>query len=381
MTRLDLSYWDNVLNVIYKANEHLEQFDCFRVEVLKEIQRAIRTHSLSFFLFDDTLRPTNPIAINLAKQHLQSYQTYYHRLNPFDPIYVRVPSRWVLLDTDVSVYSEFKNSRIFTEFLKPQHTVRQMMVYLKSSQKLLGFIGLHRSDERDRFSDIEMSIAERIAPFLSQSLEKARLFREARDRAGMVHAFLDKMPMGLAILDLNFNTIFKNRKADRIFSEFEKNGIPLQDFEIKKRLLPAIIYQKCLELRKVAGFPGRDGLHRSMNFSVPLSKKTIYSVHVEILRDYDANKTSPVYFISLDEHMTKNNSEINEELMKNKFGLTYREIEIISFLFKGFKNSEIAELLSIRSGTVKNHLKKIFSKMGVNTRTSLIYEALSISGD
>lgn len=34
-------------------------------------------------------------------------------------------------------------------------------------------------------------------------------------------------------------------------------------------------------------------------------------------------------------------------------------------VFKGFKNAKIADPLSISEGTVKNHLKNIFAKMGV----------------
>ena len=106
--------------------------------ILKPIEARIRSilktiFLTSFFLFDDNLKPTKPIAVNLEKQYLESYQNHYHRINPFDPIHVRVPSRWVLLDTDVSDYSRFKKSTIYTKLFKPQQTVRKMMVYLKSN--------------------------------------------------------------------------------------------------------------------------------------------------------------------------------------------------------------------------------------------------------
>ena len=378
MTQIGMNYWDNILDIIYKANEHIDQFDRFRAETLNEIQKTIRTHSSSFFLFDDELRPTNPVAINLAERHLKSYQAHYHRLNPFDPIYVNVPSRWVLLDTDVSDYSELKTSPIFTEFLEPQQTVRQMMLYLKYDQKLLGFIGLHRSDERDSFSEIELSIAERIAPFLSQALEKARLFKETKTKSNLIRAFLNQMPMGLAILDMDFNTLFQNIKARRIYSYFNKNRIRFHDFNAEQKPLPAIVYQKCFALKNHASLNHLKSGPLSVTFPIIMTKKIKYDVRIEVLRENDYNATDPVFFISIDEKKL-NNQIINEEELKSQFGLTAREIEIITYLFKGFRNSEIADLLKIRCGTVKNHLKNVFSKMGVSTRTSLIYEALSIS--
>ena len=69
---------------------------------------------------------------------------------------------------------------------------------------------------------------------------------------------------------------------------------------------------------------------------------------------------------------------IDEAKLKKEHNLPNREIEIMNFIFKGFKNSEIAELLFISEGTVKNHLKHIFAKMGVENRTSLMHEALSL---
>jgi len=49
--------------------------------------------------------------------------------------------------------------------------------------------------------------------------------------------------------------------------------------------------------------------------------------------------------------------------------LTHREQEILSFLSKGFLDKEIADALRISIWTVHGHLKRIFEKLGVHTRT------------
>jgi two-component system, NarL family, nitrate/nitrite response regulator NarL len=51
--------------------------------------------------------------------------------------------------------------------------------------------------------------------------------------------------------------------------------------------------------------------------------------------------------------------------------LTPRENEIASLAARGLRNSEIAASLRIAEGTVKAHLRKIFSKLGVRNRTQL----------
>ncbi len=53
------------------------------------------------------------------------------------------------------------------------------------------------------------------------------------------------------------------------------------------------------------------------------------------------------------------------------FGLTSREIEIISSIRKGSSNRDIATQLAISEETVKRHLSNIYGKLGVSSRLEL----------
>jgi len=53
------------------------------------------------------------------------------------------------------------------------------------------------------------------------------------------------------------------------------------------------------------------------------------------------------------------------------FGLTSREIEIISAIKEGNSNREIAGKLAISEETVKRHLSNIYGKLGVSSRLEL----------
>ena len=61
---------------------------------------------------------------------------------------------------------------------------------------------------------------------------------------------------------------------------------------------------------------------------------------------------------------------------RNNFGLTGRELEIVTAIVQGLSNKEIATTFGIREDTVKHHLTSIFSKVGVNTRLELALFAL-----
>lgn len=64
---------------------------------------------------------------------------------------------------------------------------------------------------------------------------------------------------------------------------------------------------------------------------------------------------------------------VNREIrIEGDYGtLTERETEIAYLVAKGYSNKEIAQKLFISEGTVKNHLSKALSKIGVRDRTQL----------
>lgn len=56
--------------------------------------------------------------------------------------------------------------------------------------------------------------------------------------------------------------------------------------------------------------------------------------------------------------------------------LTRRELEILSHLSAGYLDKEIAQRLRISNWTVRNHLKRIYSKLGINSRTEAVIHYL-----
>jgi len=64
---------------------------------------------------------------------------------------------------------------------------------------------------------------------------------------------------------------------------------------------------------------------------------------------------------------------VSSEEMKN---LTKREEEILAFLAKGFKYREIGEKLFIGTETVRSHLRNIYEKLQVRSRTEAVVKYL-----
>ena len=55
--------------------------------------------------------------------------------------------------------------------------------------------------------------------------------------------------------------------------------------------------------------------------------------------------------------------------------MSEREIEILRVVAKGLSLVEISELLGISVNTVKTHVKRIYHKLEVKSRTEAVFEA------
>lgn len=59
--------------------------------------------------------------------------------------------------------------------------------------------------------------------------------------------------------------------------------------------------------------------------------------------------------------------------MSSRFALTGRETDVLRYTLKGLKNIVIAENLAIKEQTVKEHLSKIYKKIGVRNKIELMH--------
>ncbi|NLI93971.1 MAG: response regulator transcription factor [Peptococcaceae bacterium] len=68
----------------------------------------------------------------------------------------------------------------------------------------------------------------------------------------------------------------------------------------------------------------------------------------------------------------------NSNTPKNNFGLSNREMEILTYVVKGSSNRDIGISLFISEKTVKNHLSNIFRKLEVEDRTQAALKAVKL---
>jgi DNA-binding NarL/FixJ family response regulator len=98
------------------------------------------------------------------------------------------------------------------------------------------------------------------------------------------------------------------------------------------------------------------------------------SIHTVMSGEYWVGRESVSNLVQYLRNLAQSSGE---EAKQKKFGLTPRELEIVSAVVAGYSNKEIAEYFKISEDTVKHHLSNIFDKLGVSTRLELALFAVN----
>ena len=62
---------------------------------------------------------------------------------------------------------------------------------------------------------------------------------------------------------------------------------------------------------------------------------------------------------------------LSDEALRERFGLTARQIEVTRLLGEGFTNAEIAAKLEMSYYTARNHTEQVLAKLGVSSRAAV----------
>jgi len=124
--------------------------------------------------------------------------------------------------------------------------------------------------------------------------------------------------------------------------------------QIKSNAVAADIPQKASS--SLAVLPLGQGTHCSlMAFFIGGQEEDVNTTHIMVLIEKITEKRS-----------------IDFEKAKRDFKLSNRELEVVVLLAQGLSNKEISDKLFVSEHTVKDHMKNIMRKMGVDSRGGII---------
>ncbi len=76
-------------------------------------------------------------------------------------------------------------------------------------------------------------------------------------------------------------------------------------------------------------------------------------------------------------HATQAGREVAEQLSRS-LGLTITDARLLAMLWQGLSNEEIAQQLSVRTGTIKSRLFRLYQRLGVKKRPAAVLRAAEV---
>ena len=234
-----------------------------------------------------------------------------------------------------------------------------------SAQHLVeGDLRLHRRRRRP-WTGAERMRFELLRPFVAEALELAARSEIDRTARGRMLAALERTESPLLILDGSGTILFANEAADALLSRQTEEGLAVLAGD--RGTTPLLSH-----LIRLAA-----GCSSSCRERMALTNGRSLEARITAVDEGDA-PPSPVRVVTLLERAAIVLDDIRPLLGAR--GVSDREAEVIGGVLRGLRNAEIAGELFISEYTVKDHLKHVFSKLGVSSRGGLIRALYSSPG-
>ena len=277
---------------------------------------------------------SGPIEDYYRKRHFESRGEYI--LESEMPLKENAPFVYTSLDylSGRVVVPDEPRSRFLRE-MQDFHIVCIRIIY---KDRFLGEIYLHRSIDKQPFSDEDLFILRLLQPHISTVFHIIHTLSAVRQTESFSQA-----KYGLCVLDGEMSIIGGN----------------VTGIEMLK--LPTVFGSSVLFHVKEICSDWSDKSDRQS--SVVNTRQGNIKVNVYM----QSNETEKHFLISM------RFFEQNEPAIDYKLKFSKRESEIIDALIQGKNNQQIAKTINLSQNTIKTHIQNIYKKTGVNNRTELTY--------
>ena len=295
----------------------------------------------------------------ISRKSLEDYAASFFHLDPISVAALRLaddqaPASQPLTVSleDVADLKQLRNSYYYNEFLRPIGIghVLAAFVPIKTFDNEVMLLGLHRPAGMKAFNRDDVRRLEYFRPAISSVLTNMSLQAAFNCANTAISAMSDgETPIGLVIMDEQFQVVHANPKG--------LNDLGLTRPGSDDRLKDIIRAAK----RRRAHGPTVLTYGATGNLTVTLNRATLPGAGTRLV-------------------ITTVQSSIKDKIMERSqaFDFSAREMEIAQLVAAGLANENIAHQLSISTRTVENHLRAIYLKASVNSRTQLVARMITL---
>lgn len=370
----------DILDVIKVAKSNVDK-DVLRNNVLDSLAKYFHVEQSVFILHDRESPCPDFMLRNLDEKKCSEYIEYYFRLDPFKQFYGApgksrllsgpFPQKDVVDLRELVEYPTFLSHEFYNDFYRPQKIFWELGAFLKSEDRVMGYIGLFRPQGERGFSKEETRLLSTVSPYITLAIENMEL-RCRSETEGLFLDLSERHPnSGLIICDEFSRVLCANHRAKDYCRDL--SGSQFSSHDPESSVLEILLTDcRMINERPNDSSPGLPVLpyRRILN-----NRSASYTVYTKCIEKDLTPGLKKLFVIQIDP--VRAQIPLDEERIEALFRLTKREREITRYIFEGLKNAEIAERLFISEVTVKKHVQNICKKMNVTHRTALIHKTLT----
>ncbi len=137
------------------------------------------------------------------------YNKQFGAIDPAPAVFARMPVG-TASSTDRIMSEAELDGPFLNEFFRPIGLVETLGGSLSSSQARFQLIGLQRGDDRPQFDGDDVARLERLMPHIARALQLRRTFFDMRAGLRDLHALIDRLSVGVVLLDAGGAASFVN---------------------------------------------------------------------------------------------------------------------------------------------------------------------------
>jgi DNA-binding CsgD family transcriptional regulator/PAS domain-containing protein len=306
-------------------------------------------------------------AANIDPQVMARYNEYYVKHDVRLHVALRRPLPAITTNSNVPAALRFGSSEFFNDFLSPSDLVYMLGTILVRDDHAFASLGVHRSRRGGEYTEDELRRFRMIVPHLQRAIEVHRRLYRATLNAAAAGSSLDRLAIGVILVDAAGRVLFANRSASEI--TVSSDGLMVtpeglrcsQPDETKQlRRLVAAAAQDVADVGGSALAVSRPSLKRALSVLVAPLRPAEPSLELR--------RAAVVVFVSDPERSLTTTSDALQRL----YSLTAAEARLAKLLLDGHDLRDAAGELGISVLTARTQLKSVFHKTETRRQSELI---------
>lgn len=279
-----------------------------------------------------------------------------------------IPLGVVYRDQEVFGTEALHRSRVWREWMRPQDMYGGMACRLADNGEAFWFFDVQRGERQEGFDGEDAALLGKLYPVLRRVAELRRHIGRVTLQRDQARGTLDRLALGITILDHEMRITYANERADEILASPESAAGLRQgrlfarqpaDQRKLKRLVeaaqqsahdPLADHQASMILR------GSDGVHSLSACVMPAPSSACPQQHGKVMIALRRLETATDLVACA----------------RQLFDLTDTEARFASALANGSSLTEAAEAQRVRISTARTHLGRIFQKTNTRQQSQLV---------